>query len=152
MARPPRILVWLGWDHAVIYFVTLCVRDRRPVLASPEVFAAISEFCGTNENWNTLAAVTMPSHLHALVSPKVSREERITQFSAGLKRFVRKRCGGDWEWQQGVFDRLLRRGEFVGSKWNYIRDNPIRSGLARLWEEWLYLIALDETRAERPAA
>lgn len=112
----------------------------------------INEFYGANENWNTLAAVIMPDHLHALVSPKLKRKERITQFSAGLKRFVRKRRGGDWEWQQGVLDRLLRRDEFVGSKWIYIRDNPVRAGLVRRWEEWPYLNALDEARAQRAAA
>lgn len=94
----------------------------------------------------------MPNHLHAIVSPKLIREERITQFSAGLKRFVRKRCGADWEWQQGVFDRLLRRDEFLESKWIYIRDNPVRAGLAKRWEEWPYIIPLDEARAQRPAA
>ena len=152
MARPPRIAVWLGWEHSVIYFVTLCVKDRKPVLTSPEIFGAMNEFCDGSENWDTLAAVIMPNHLHALVSPKLSREERVTHFSAGLKRFTRKRCDGDWEWPQGVFDRLLRRDEFVGSKWIYIRDNPVRAGLVTRWEEWPYIIALDEARAQRPAA
>jgi putative transposase len=114
------------------------------------VFAVITEFCSTNENWNTLAAVIMPDHLHALVSPSLNREERITQFSAGLKRFVRKRCHEGWKWQHGVFDRLLRREEFVGSKWSYIRDNPVRAGLVKRWEEWPYILPLAEAR--RPAA
>jgi hypothetical protein len=90
--------------------------------------------------------------MHALVSPKLNREERVTQFSARLKRFIRKRCGGDWEWQEGAFDRLLRRDEFIGSKWIYIRDNPVRAGLVAEWKEWPYIIPLDETRAQRPAA
>jgi hypothetical protein len=69
-----------------------------------------------------------------------------------LKRFVGKRCGAEWKWRQGVFDRLLRRDEFVGSKWEYIRENPVRAGLVTRWEEWPYIIPLDEARAQRPAA
>ena len=144
MARPPRIPMWLQSDQRVTYFVTLCVKDRRHVLAQRNVFAAIERFCRENENWNTIAAVVMPDHIHALVSPKLNRDERITRFSAALKRFISRETRATWQWQHGVFDRLLRRQEFGESKWGYMRENPVRAGFVDNWEEWPYFIGYDE--------
>jgi putative transposase len=140
MGRPPRIPVWLRWEQRVTYFVTLCVADRRSVLANAKVFRAIEDFCNQNTNWRVIAAVVMPDHFHALVCPVEEREAPITQFSAGLKRRVRVQIKAEWKWQDGVFDRLLRRAEFAESKWHYVRENPVRAGLVARWEDWPYLI------------
>ena len=78
----------------------------------------------------------MPDHFHALVRPLASRDAKITQYSAGLKRFVRRETNAAWKWQDGVFDRLLRRNESVESKWIYMRENPVRAGLVRRWKDW----------------
>ena len=104
---PPRIPVWLPLDQTVTYFITFCVADRRPILNNPEVFGAILKFCDLHEDWQTLAAVVMPDHFHALVRPLANRDAKITQYSAGLKRFVRRETKATWKWQDGVFDRLL---------------------------------------------
>jgi REP-associated tyrosine transposase len=140
MARPPRISVWLRDDQTVTYFLTLCVEDRRSVLDNPAALQAIQTFCRENANWHTIAAIAMPDHFHALVCPLKDREAKITQFSAGLKRFVRRQTRATWKWQEGVFDRLLRRDEFAESKWVYIQENPVRAGLVERWEDWPYLI------------
>lgn len=139
MARPPRIPVWLKQDHVVTYFITLCIEDRRSVLANPTMFQAIRAFCRANKNWHTIAAVVMPDHFHALVCPLKDREARITQFSAGLKHYVRSPQAA-WKWQEGVFDLLLQKDEFAESKWFYIRENPVRARLVERWEDWPYLI------------
>jgi REP element-mobilizing transposase RayT len=81
-----------------------------------EVFGAVLKFCDLHEDWQTLAAVVMPDHFHALVRPQASRDAKITQYSAGLKRFVRRETNATWKWQDGVFDRLLRRNESAESK------------------------------------
>ena len=140
MARPPRIPVWLPFNQAVTYFITFCVADRRPTLNNPENFGAVLNFCDLHEHWQTLAAVVMPDHFHALVRPRASRDARITQYSAGLKRFVRRETKAAWKWRDGVFDRLLRRDESAESKWIYMRENPVRAGLVRRWEDWPFAI------------
>jgi REP element-mobilizing transposase RayT len=129
MARPPRIPVWLRTDEVITYFVTLCVAVRKPVLDNPNTFKAIKRFCDQNPEWDVLAAVVMPDHVHALVRPLRERDAAITQFSAAFKRFVRRQTSADWKWQDGVFDRLLRKDEFAQSKWLYVRDNPVRAKL-----------------------
>ena len=140
MARPPRISVWLPLDQTVTYFITICVGRRRPVLNNPEIFGAILKICDLQEQWETVAAVVMPDHLHALVRPLANRDAKITQYSAGLKRFVRRETNATWKWQDGVFDRLLRRDESAESKWIYMRENPVRAGLVRRREDWPYAI------------
>ena len=130
MARPPRIPIWLKHDQVVTYFVTLCVEDRRSVLANPAAFRAIQTFCRANANWRTIAAVAMPDHFHASV--------------CSLKRFVRSQTQATWKWQDDVFDRLLRKDEFAESKWFYIRENPVRARLVERWEDWPYLIDYGE--------
>jgi putative transposase len=122
------------------------------VLAEPNIFAAIKRFCCDNSNWNTIAAVIMPDHIHAIISPKIDRSQRVTQFSAGLKRFVQCETAALWQWQHGVFDRLLRCEESAESKWIYIRENPVRAGFVTRWEEWLYFIGFDESGTNLPAA
>ena len=69
MARPPRIPVWLPWEQSVIYFITLCVVNRKPVLANPEAFRALKTAAGKLETWAVMAAILMPDHLHAVVTP-----------------------------------------------------------------------------------
>ena len=40
--------------------------------------------------------------------------------------------------QVDCWDRQLRRGENYSSKWEYVRNNPVRHGLVEGAEEWPY--------------
>jgi len=51
MGHPPRIPVWLPWDQSVIYFVTICVADRKPVLANNEAFDAFMVAASKLRHW-----------------------------------------------------------------------------------------------------
>ena len=51
---------------SIIYFVTICVRDRRRVLATPEVFEAIKTAIPQLRKWHVLAGslcLTTPTGL-----------------------------------------------------------------------------------------
>jgi REP element-mobilizing transposase RayT len=41
-------------------------------------------------------------------------------------------------WQPGFFDHLLRSEESYEQKWRYVRENPVRAGLASRAEDWPY--------------
>src|SRR5438132_5094536 len=62
MAHPPRIPVWLPDEQSVIYFVTICVGDRKPVLANHHAFDAFKIAASKLKHWKVLAAVLMPDH------------------------------------------------------------------------------------------
>jgi putative transposase len=116
MGHPPRIPVWLPWDQTVIYFVTICVADRKPVLANREAFRAFRLAASKLRDWHVLAAIIMPDHLHVIVAPTKNREAKLGNFSAALKRWMREELKALWKWQPGCFDRLLRSNESLHDK------------------------------------
>ena len=142
MGEPPRLpKIQLPWEKSIIYFVTLCVKDRRKVLANPKMFQAIKATVAQLCRWHLLAAVIMPDHAHLIVSPIENRGLSVGDFSTGLKRVLRKTLGSQaWEWQRGCFDRLLRSDENLHSKWIYVQDNPVRHGLVEKGEDWPYYL------------
>jgi putative transposase len=138
MARPPRIPTLLDWEMPVTYFITFCVRARKPVLADPSVYNAFLEGMQFIRSWPVHAAVMMPDHLHAMVSPD-DRDACVSEFSRLIKRSITKTCSDrSWAWQQGCFDHLLRSSESVTDKLAYILVNPVRAGLVQWWYDWPY--------------
>ncbi len=91
----------------------------------------------------------MPDHLHALICPVEDRDASITEFTKWFKRWFNDEywngkpsvLGGGrrtWHWQEGCFDRLLRSEESLSEKWEYIRQNPVRAGMADHSDGWPY--------------
>jgi putative transposase len=143
MGHPARIPVWLPWEQSVIYFVTICVKDRKSVLANEAAFNAFNYAAAKLQEWRVLAAILMPDHLHAVVAPS-ERDAQLGNFSAALKRWMRKELNASWEWQPGCFDRLLRSNESLHEKWLYIQENPVRAGLVKDWKDWPYRVEFNE--------
>jgi len=144
MGHPPRIPVWLPWEQRVIYFVTICVANRQPVLANERAFRAFKAAVAKLQHWTVLAAVLMPDHVHVIISPMDARDAKLGNSSAALKRWMRKELKAAWQWQPGCFDRLLRSDESLHEKWLYVQDNPVRAGLVESSADWSYQIGLDD--------
>ncbi|HEY4272651.1 MAG TPA: transposase [Candidatus Udaeobacter sp.] len=142
MAEPPRLpAILLPWEKSIIYFVTICVKERHKVIDRPEVFEAIETAVTKLQKWHVLAGVIMPDHVHWVVSPAADRNLSIRDFSHGFKRTLRKCFGAQsWEWQRGCFDRLLRSDENLWRKWIYVQDNPMRHGLVQRANDWPYCL------------
>jgi putative transposase len=146
MSRPPRISNWLPWEQSTIYFITFCVADRKSVLAN----ATTWEFCRSTferlDQWTVLAAIAMPDHLHLLIAPVSDRDASVTEFAKWFKRWFNEaywsgrqslsESARNWMWQEGCFDRLLRSDESLSEKWEYLRQNPVRAGLAKEPDDW----------------
>ena len=127
--------------------MTLCVENRRKVLANPKTFEAIKATVIQLRRWRVLAGVIMPDHAHWIVAPIEDRELSVGDFATGFKRTLRKTLGSQpWEWQRGCFDRLLRSDENLSSKWIYVQDNPVRQGLVQRWEDWAYYLDFENVR------
>jgi REP element-mobilizing transposase RayT len=142
MAHPPRIPVWLRWDQEVVYFLTICVAERQKVLGDDSAFSAFNSAISRLMKWTVIAAVLMPDHIHSLIAPN-ERHEAVGNASGAIKRWMRQDLRGDWQWQPGSFDRLLRSNESTWEKWLYIRENPVRAGLVKAWPDWPYRIGFD---------
>jgi REP element-mobilizing transposase RayT len=142
MGEPPRLSeIQLPWEKSIIYFATICIADRRKVLANPRVFEAIKTSIAQLRRWHVLAAVIMPDHIHMIVSPIEDRGLSVGDFTAGFKRVLRKTLHSQsWEWQRGCFDRLLRSDENLRNKWIYVQHNPVRAGLVQKAEDWPFCL------------
>ena len=101
MGHPPRVPVWLAWEQRVIYFVTICVANRRTVLANETAFKAFKTAVGKLDTWKVLAAMLMPDHIHVIAAPKESRDAKLGNFSGALKRWIRQELNASWTWQPG---------------------------------------------------
>jgi hypothetical protein len=120
MGHPPRIPVWLRWEQRVIYFVTICVANREPVLANERDFSAFKAAVTKLQHWTVLAAVLMPDHLHVIASPTDARDAKLGNFSAALKRWIRRELNAAWNWQPGCLtgcsgrmNRFMRSGSIL---------------------------------------
>src|SRR5439155_17076248 len=74
MGHPPRLPVWLRWDQSVIYFVTNCVADRKPVLANNQAFHAFSLAASKLRECKVMAVIFMPNNLHVVFPPTKKRK------------------------------------------------------------------------------
>ena len=144
MAEPPRLSeILLPCDKSIVYFVALCVKERRHVLANPKMFEAIRAVLTELRKWHFLAGVLMPDHAHFVITRAEDRGLSVGDFATGFKRLLRKTLGPQaWEWQRGCFDRLLRSDEDLQSKWIYVQENPVRKRLVKHWEQWPYYLDL----------
>jgi len=88
MGYPPRIPVWLPLEKEVVYFLTFCVKHRRPVLANEVVLEALRSAVARLEHWWVYAAILMPDHVHVLAAPD-DREADVGNLSGALKRWIR---------------------------------------------------------------
>jgi REP element-mobilizing transposase RayT len=109
--------------------------------------------------WRVFAAVVMPDHAHVLAQPLGKGDGRwdlgelvhsVKSYSAHQIVKARKdrrdagptMAGTTRVWQDERYDRWLRDEEEFAEKWQYISNNPLKSGLATKAEEnrWLYLL------------
>ena len=127
MSHPPRIPVWLRWEQS-----------------NDATFSALKKAAAKLDEWTVLAAILMPDHLHAIVSPKQNREAKVGNLSGALKRWIRKEIHASWKWQPGCFDRLLRSDESLHQKWLYLEENPVRAGLVKNSKDWPYRFGFDD--------
>jgi REP element-mobilizing transposase RayT len=149
--RPPRIPNWLPWEQESVYFLTFCIERRYRVLANVRAWKLTLKTLNRLDQWTTLAAIAMPDHLHILTAP-LDREASVSAYAKWFKRWFNEAycrpsvSGGgphdrNWQWQEGGFDRLLRSGESLSDKWEYLRQNPVRAGLLTDPDDWPYQFA-----------
>jgi putative transposase len=128
----------LWTDHPTILFVTQCVKGRRELLANEFTQQLLTEIWKRENPWRVGQYVIMPDHLHFFCAP-FDLHFSFRQWMAFWKNeFTRK-----WPWmedkpiwQRDFWDTQIRKGESYSTKWDYVRLNPVRKGLAEDAESW----------------
>ena len=121
-----------GWiKDGSPYFITICTEVRRtnqlclPVIGPALMTAALHHH--EAQRWWLKLFLLMPDHLHFLAA--VPKGESLANVIRMWKSYQTKTLA--IEWQGGFFDHQLRSDESEQEKTDYIRNNPVRAGLAR---------------------
>jgi REP element-mobilizing transposase RayT len=146
-----RIPVLLPSNRSVIYFVTACCFNRRPVFTRHETVRIVLESLLRNSEssgWMVRQVCVMPDHVHLMVSPLYEREQKLSLWmqrwkSSSKQRLNRAGIDGDI-WQREFFDRLIRSDENLTEKWRYVEMNPVRAGLCASPQNFPYLGSPEE--------
>jgi putative transposase len=138
------------WIDVPIYFVTTCTKDRRQLLARDEVANILSdEWRAAHERhgWAVGRYVIMPDHVHFFCRPELDAKT-LSEFVGNWKSWTSRKIhalglprstpAATTLWQREFFDHVLRSAESYREKWNYVRDNPVRTGLVSTPNEWKY--------------
>jgi putative transposase len=132
--------VWIDWP---IYFITTCTFKRRPVLTRGGVAnILIDEWRDAHKRhgWAIGRYVIMPDHVHFFCSAE-SNAKSLPAFMQAWKQWTSKRIAREVKlsgqiWQEEFFDHILRSSESYGQKWDYVRENPVRTKLVANSEQW----------------
>ena len=138
--RPPRLdRLFQRFDFPV-WFVTFNTSRHSPWLACAIVHEAFVRFALRAHHEHDISVgryVLMPDHAHLFVS---GRDIELGKWVGMLKQVLAKsrpaQTSAEADWQEGLFDHLLRNDESYAQKWEYVRNNPVRGGLVASWEQW----------------
>ena len=133
------------------YFITWDTVKRFILRPAERTIAFDAIRYWDEDRWIVYCAVIMPNHVHLIaqplrlpgaaepaVYPLKTLLHSVKSYSAHQINRQRERTGAVWLDER--YDRILRDDEEFWQKWQYIRDNPVKSGLARVPEEypWFY--------------
>ncbi|MBU6401340.1 MAG: hypothetical protein KGS61_13575, partial [Verrucomicrobia bacterium] len=107
-------------------------------LAQKEVQNSLETVWQQADAWLVGHYLLMPDHLHLFCAPRDLRFTLESWVRYWKSCFRRQNLHQPWEWQRDFWDTRLRRQESYTEKWRYIQENPVRKGLVRKPEDWLF--------------
>ena len=126
-------------NEPVIIFLTVCSKDRKHILASPDSVRVMMDAWRNAKSWLVGRYVIMPNHIHLFCAPGVFPNEPLKQWVRYWKNLASRNWPRPNEhpvWQRDFWDTQLRRHENYDSKWDYVINNPVRAGLVEKSEDW----------------
>lgn len=153
-------------EHAP-YFLTMTIVEWIPIFTKQKYFDVLIDslkFCQKNKGLKIHAYVMLDNHVHVVASGERLADtiRDFKSFTAGkvievLKKdkrawmlkelaFYKKRHKQDSEhqvWQEGSHPQAITVDGMLSQKIDYIHCNPVKRGLVREPEHWVYSSALD---------
>ncbi len=129
------------FNTPIIVFLTVCSKKRKPIFANAQAHHALRDAWDRAENWLVGRYMIMPEHIHLFCAPVLLVPETLQGWiscwkSNAARHWPRREDAPIW--QRHFWDTQLRRGESYDAKWNYVVENPVRAGLVKQSEDWLY--------------
>ena len=129
------------FNRPTILFLTVCTRDKKPILANEAVHNTLREAWKAADSWLVGRYVLMPDHLHLFCSPMMDTSTPLLQWVS----FWKSHAARNWParedapvWQRDFWDTQLRKEESYAEKWPYVVENPVRAGLVTRSSDWPY--------------
>jgi REP-associated tyrosine transposase len=146
MSKPNRPLhrPQSGSGSTRTFFITSSTWERRSLFQSERLarlFLDVLLECRAQERYLLHEYVLMPDHFHALISvpPRVTVERAVQWIKGAFSYRAKKEAGFQGEiWQRGFSDEFIVDAAGYRARCAYIRQNPVRAGLARVPEEYPY--------------
>jgi putative transposase len=142
-ARKPRLSrLDSVYKEGPVFFITCGTHNRRHLLANDHIHQAFTAFCSAALARNIIVGryVIMPDHLHLFVH--LTNPDDLSRWIKSLKnslsKGLREQSTEAPHWQRNFFDHLLRTEESSAAKWDYVRLNPVRTGLVVDACDWPY--------------
>jgi putative transposase len=152
MAAPRR-----GNTGYSCYFITASTFQKRNILQSDRManlFVDVLLHHRKQQKYSLHEFVVMPDHFHLLITPRESLERAMQLIKGGFSFRAKRELGFMHEiWQPGYYDGRVRDvQEYFGFR-GYLRENPVKRGLAIRPEEYRYSSAWPEMEMKMdPAA
>jgi REP element-mobilizing transposase RayT len=126
---------------SIIIFLTVCTKNRKPILANDKAHSILREAWNTADEWLVGRYIIMPDHVHLFCAPGKFPPQLLQRWVNFWKSYVARHWPDRKEtpiWQRHFWDTQLRRGENYEAKWDYVVENPVRAGLVSRSQDWPY--------------
>jgi putative transposase len=134
--RPPHAPVNPMNGHAII-FLTVCTKNRAPLLANEPIHQILRELWSDASQWRVGSYVLLPDHAHLFVAKSRYDSVALRTWIRWWKRESTRRSGrGDTLWHPNFWDTRVRTPTLYAQKRLYVRENPVRHGLVDKASEW----------------
>jgi putative transposase len=137
MAAPRR-----GNTGYSCYFITASTFQKRNILQSTRMAGLFLDVLLRYRGQGRYLLhefVVMPDHFHLLITPRESLERAMQLIKGGFSFRAKRELGFLHEvWQPSFYDRRVRdAGEYFAFQ-EYIRQNPVKRGMAVRAEDYPY--------------
>jgi hypothetical protein len=141
-------------------FLTVCTQGRARWLAQSSIQRALHDilmpdhlhlFCAPRGGYAVGPSVCTPDDRQGVPTDAARDADHLAAETSAICKYVAierwlsfwkdqlaKKCPEAEKFQRGGFHHRLRDSESYSEKWQYVRENPIRAGLAATVEEWPY--------------
>ena len=135
------------------YFITASTFRKQNILPTERMAGLLVDVplhYRQKQNYLLHEFVVMPDHFHLLITPQESLERAMQLIKGGFSFRAKREVGFSHEiWQPSFYDRRVRDAEEYFAFREYIRQNPLKRGLAAKAEDYQYSsawpgIVLDE--------
>ena len=122
-----------------VFFLTICSKDRIPWMATKDVEDGLVNIWREEATaWHVGYYLLMPDHLHLFCAPYDLSFNIDTWITFWKRRFSTRHPAGATGWQRRSFHHRIRDRIEYEERLLYVRENPMRKGLAGDLKEWAF--------------